>query len=199
MPKDTFFNLAEEKRMKIIRAAIDQFSDYNYSNVTINRLVQAADIPKGSFYQYFENKDDLYMYIFTQFGDTKLDLFERINAKIPFISFKEYMMEYMIELKKLEISNDQMFHLRREFLNQCPQHIKKEISGIEMPKSIEAFKSVIDAYIEKKEFRKDLDSRTAAFVALTSISNVEFYNYAEEEDVTAVLMRVMDFLVDSMN
>lgn len=199
MPKDTFFNLNEEKKQKIIGAAINQFAELHYSKVTINGIVQAAGIAKGSFYQYFENKDDLYIYLFTELGDTKLDVFESLKAKIPVISFKEYMMEYIKELNKLESSNDQIPHLKREFLNECPQHIKKQILKIEMPKSLKVFRGVIDSYIEKGEFRKDLDSKTAAYVTVMGISNLEYYNYSDGEDIISALMRVIDFLVDSMS
>ena len=198
MPRDTFFNLPDEKRQKIMAAAVDQFSKFHYSHVTIDRIVRAAEIPKGSFYQYFENKDDLYIYLFTEVGDTKLEIFESIRKRIPLISFKEYMWEYIMALKKLELSNDQMPRLKREFLEQCPQHIKKEILKIEMPKSLKVFKAVIDAYIEKKEFRKDLNSKTAAYISVVSISNLEFYDYQEDEEVITVLTSIIDFLAESM-
>jgi AcrR family transcriptional regulator len=199
MPKDTFFNLPEEKRQKIIRAAIDQFAELHYDNVTVGRIVQLAGIPKGSFYQYFENKDDLYIYLFTEVGDTKLDIFERLKEKISVISFKEYMMEYIMNLKQLEAANNQIAHLKGEFLNQCPQHIKRQILKKEMPKSMKVFKGIIDSYIEKGEFRRDLDSKAAAFVTVMSISNLEYYDYSESEEIISALMRVISFLVDSMN
>lgn len=199
MPKETFFNLNEEKRQKIIRAAIDQIAEFHYSKVTINSIVKAAKIPKGSFYQYFENKDDLYTYLFTDFGDTKLDLFEGLKLKIPKIDFKEYMIEYIKELKRLEFSNDQITHLKKEFLNECPQHIKKEIFKIEMPKSLKAFKEVIEAYVHKGEFRKDLDAKIAAYVMVMSISNLEHYDLGESEDIISALMGIIDFLVESMS
>ena len=199
MPKDTFFNLTEEKRQKIIAAAIHQFAELNYSSVTIDGIVRGAGIPKGSFYQYFENKDDLYIYLFTDLGDMKIDMFESLKAKIPAISFKEYMMQYIMELKKLESCNPQMSHLKQEFLNQCPQHIKKQILKLEMPKSLKAFRCVIDSYIEKGEFRKDLDSKAAAYVTVMSISNLEYYEYSESEEIIAALMRIIDFLIESMS
>jgi hypothetical protein len=136
--------------------------------------------------------------LFTEFGDTKLDIFEDLKGKIPFISFKQYMMEYIMQLKKLEASNDQISHLKLEFLNECPQHIKKQILKLEMPRSLKVFKSVIDLYIEKEEFRKDLDSKAAAYVTVMGISNLEYYDCGEGEDILAALNRVIDFLESSM-
>lgn len=74
MPKDTFFNLDEIKRQRIVDAAIEEFSRLHYDKVTINGIVKNAEIPKGSFYQYFENKDDLYIYLFTNLASNKMDL-----------------------------------------------------------------------------------------------------------------------------
>ena len=71
MPKRTFFNLPEEKKDKIIAVAIDEFAQNHYEKVTINKIVERAEIPKGSFYQYFENKDDLYIFLFGQIGNSK--------------------------------------------------------------------------------------------------------------------------------
>ena len=63
MPKQTFFNLPEEKRERIIRLAIEEFAVHDYDLASISRIVTKANIAKGSFYQYFEDKRDLYLYL----------------------------------------------------------------------------------------------------------------------------------------
>ena len=63
MPKETFFNLQEEKRTSITNIAIEEFGNHDYGDVSISRIVARAGIAKGSFYQYFENKEDLYSYL----------------------------------------------------------------------------------------------------------------------------------------
>jgi TetR/AcrR family transcriptional regulator len=63
MPKETFFNLPEEKRTHITNIAIDEFGNHDYRDVSISRMVARAGIAKGSFYQYFEDKEDLYTYL----------------------------------------------------------------------------------------------------------------------------------------
>lgn len=62
MPKQTFFNLSEEKKERLLNAAYQEFSQYSFSESSINRIIKLAQIPRGSFYQYFEDKQDLYLY-----------------------------------------------------------------------------------------------------------------------------------------
>lgn len=66
MPTDTFFRLPEEKRARILESAWAEFTRVPYSEVSINRIIQGADIPRGSFYQYFEDKEDLFMSLVDQ-------------------------------------------------------------------------------------------------------------------------------------
>ncbi|MGN0664704.1 MAG: TetR/AcrR family transcriptional regulator [Negativibacillus sp.] len=92
MPKQTFFNLPEKKRNHIIDVAMEEFSKAPYQNISINHLIKSMNIPTGSFYQYFEDKKDLYFYILSFYSDAeleeaaekdrKMDLFE-INQDVP--------------------------------------------------------------------------------------------------------------------
>ena len=72
MPKDTFLNLSEKKRNLIEDVALNEFAEHGFDNASINRIVEKADIAKGSFYQYFEDKGDLYKHILTRIGEEKL-------------------------------------------------------------------------------------------------------------------------------
>lgn len=65
MPTSTFFNLPPPKREKLLRAAIGEFACRPYGEVSINRIIQVAEIPRGSFYQYFADKTDLFHYVLT--------------------------------------------------------------------------------------------------------------------------------------
>lgn len=63
MPTQRFFNLKEEKRHAIMKAAVHEFSRVPYSAASINQIIKEADISRGSFYTYFEDKDDLMSYL----------------------------------------------------------------------------------------------------------------------------------------
>ena len=63
MPTKTFFNLPEAKRQRLMDAVWEEFSTYPYAEASINRIIQAADISRGSFYQYFSGKQDVFSYL----------------------------------------------------------------------------------------------------------------------------------------
>ena len=75
MPKQTFFNLPDEKRTQIMDAAIEEFAEHGLENASTNRIVASSGISKGSFYQYFEDKQDVFDYIITLLGEEKLVFF----------------------------------------------------------------------------------------------------------------------------
>lgn len=63
MPTSTFFNLPEAKRQRLVDAAWQEFTTVPYMDVSINKIIQSAGISRGSFYQYFGGKQDLFAYL----------------------------------------------------------------------------------------------------------------------------------------
>ncbi len=72
MPKQTFFNLPDGKKQRIIEATYDEFIEKPYEKVNIRNITGRAEINIASFYQYFIDKDDLYLYLLTEIA-TKIN------------------------------------------------------------------------------------------------------------------------------
>lgn len=72
MPKQTFYKLPQEKQERILAAAKREFTQARYSDASINRIIREAGIPRGSFYQYFDDKEDIFLYFLR---DYKRDIF----------------------------------------------------------------------------------------------------------------------------
>ena len=60
MVKETFLRLPDEKKNRILSSAAREFTERGYEKSSINRILEEAKIPKGSFYQYFDDKSDLF-------------------------------------------------------------------------------------------------------------------------------------------
>lgn len=63
MPTETFINLAEEKRLAFIESALKEFADNNFESASINKIIKELNIARGSVYQYFSDKLDLWLYL----------------------------------------------------------------------------------------------------------------------------------------
>ena len=70
MPKETFFNLPEDKRNKILDSARDEFTEHLFNKARVSNIIKNAGIPRGSFYQYFEDLEDLFFFLIEELFDS---------------------------------------------------------------------------------------------------------------------------------
>ncbi|GLI35867.1 TetR/AcrR family transcriptional regulator [Desulforhabdus amnigena] len=162
-PRDTFKKLEDDKQLRIMDAAIDEFADHGFKQASVNRMVQKIGIAKGSIFQYFGNKEGLFHFIFNhavelvrhslrqvkqETADT--DFFQRIEqsllAGIRFI--EKHPRVYRIYLKMI-FQED--FPLRTEFLQQV--HL---FSG-------EYLKPLVETGLARGELRPDLNVDMTVF------------------------------------
>lgn len=78
MPSKTFFHLPAEKRERLLLAAEEVFARVPYAEASINRMIRAAGIPRGSFYMYFRDKEELFHYLLKRYQDGLLQRLERV-------------------------------------------------------------------------------------------------------------------------
>lgn len=58
-----FEGLDEEKRKRIINAALEEFAKNRFSKASTNAIVEKAGISKGILFHYFKTKKQLYSYL----------------------------------------------------------------------------------------------------------------------------------------
>lgn len=63
MPSNTFLNLPEDKQTRLMDAASREFAAKPYNEASINQIIRDAGIPRGSFYMYFQDKEELFRYL----------------------------------------------------------------------------------------------------------------------------------------
>ncbi|WP_299094911.1 TetR/AcrR family transcriptional regulator [uncultured Metabacillus sp.] len=75
MPKQTFFHLPKDKQDILIHSAKEEFSRVPLHEASIANIIKHAGIPRGSFYQYFEDKEDLFFYLLDQLAQKNHERF----------------------------------------------------------------------------------------------------------------------------
>jgi len=102
LPTDTFYNLSETKKQNIFNSAAQEFAARRFSETSINQIIKMAGISRGSFYQYFEGKEDLYLYVLTEIGKEKMTVaFAEPPKNADFFSmYKNMIMNILIWVRE---------------------------------------------------------------------------------------------------
>ncbi|MCL1905969.1 MAG: TetR/AcrR family transcriptional regulator [Clostridiales bacterium] len=128
MPSATFLRLPDTKSARIFEAAVEEFAAYRFREASINRVIKAAGISRGSFYQYFKDKEDLYTYVLQEISKEKLGVisggghpqdmsfYELIRAAMPQIFTWVEQNDRYSRIGLLMLEDDPAF-LRRVMLN----------------------------------------------------------------------------------
>lgn len=123
VPSQTFFNLSEEKRQRLIAGAMKEFSEKSLNDASISNIVKNSNISRGSFYQYFEDKKDLYFFLiskfrynyrqlmFKSFKEKDGDFFEGYKV------FGEKYIKYIMESEKFGFFENMYMHMNYQ-INQ---------------------------------------------------------------------------------
>jgi AcrR family transcriptional regulator len=121
LPKQTFFNLPDSKKRTLIQAARKEFSRVPIYQASISNIVKSAGIARGSFYQYFADKEDIFFYILDEHAEQIKENFmirlKKYNGDI-FDATTE-----MFELMLKELPNQE----NRNFLKNAFLHMTHEV------------------------------------------------------------------------
>lgn len=81
MPTSTFFNLRPEKQERLLTAAAREFAAQPFHEASINSMIRAAGIPRGSFYMYFRDKEELFQYLVRESTEPLLLAFRELLTR----------------------------------------------------------------------------------------------------------------------
>ena len=112
----------------IRQAAIKEFARVPFEKASINQIIQNADISRGSFYTYFEDKQDVVRYIFEDNARQMQECCERELDKNDGNLFD--MLEWLFEftIRKLEESKEMVQLVR----NVCSYQENTRAMGFEI-------------------------------------------------------------------
>lgn len=163
MPKETFFNLPEEKRAAIIAIALDEFADNDYKNASVSRIVATAGIAKGSFYQYFDDKKDLYLYLVDLVNQEKQAFLRQLPMTRDSMDVFSYLRWLLSVGVGFEFSNPRMARLGyRAVFGDAP--LPDEVARMVRSGGKVFFGQLVEAGKSQSVIRPDLDSDLAAFM-----------------------------------
>ena len=173
MFRETFNNLPDEKRNRILACAIDEFSENSYQAASISNVVRKADIAKGSFYQYFEDKKAFYSFLVEFASEEKLKIFNALPAPESNSDLFGYMRWQFLAQVYFELHYPQLAKiLYRAFIEEIPFPDMSE--ELRRRGTTQFFKQLLTQGIIHGSISPWVDPDVAAF-----ITEVIFYQFGK--------------------
>ena len=159
----------EQKRQRILRAAIDVFASKGYFAARMTDIAEAARVADGTLYLYFEGKEHLLMSIF----DSVLGRFiERLDAEIERVEDPIEKLSIMIRLHLETLGRD---HALAHVLQIETRHSRRFMSLFTRGKLGEYLNRVRDIIIEGQEsgvFRGDISPGLATNLVFGAVDEI---------------------------
>lgn len=192
MPKETFLNLNDEKKNRIIDSALMEFSERKFSESKVSNIVKSAGIARGSFYQYFEDLYDLYRYLMELAGHKKLESIGKEIEKIGSIPTKDVLLSIYETGLKFASENREYAKLGLMFLKEDEKFKNKIFDGFSND-SDKLFRIVLEKGVLYGDVDDKLDLDVASHMFTTMhIEMMQFFMKQidiNEENLSEIVYR----------
>lgn len=150
-------------RARLIAAAADVFERIGYSGTTHADLAAAAGIGRTTFYEYFESKEDVLVYLVElQIPKLSEELFEGLEELEPFQQMSELVVR-MIEF----VGTDPLGLILHTEVPRLDESVQRRMAAAHAPLS-RRFVAIYEAGVAAGEF-VEMDSALAARLIYESI------------------------------
>lgn len=171
MPTPTFNNLNKAKQKRIFQAAVDEFARTDYEHAKLSHIIKQANIPRGSFYQYFEDKYDLYSYLINQIGQDKISYMSDTLKNPNKVTFLQWFKEIYKVGIKFALDNPKYVQISAHLLTKKGEIYDKVMKG-NIDIALSMYQSMIKKDQELGIIKKEINTRLLAKLVLDMTLNV---------------------------
>ena len=195
IPKKTFFNLDSEKQQRITDAALNEFALRSYEEANISNIIKDAKIPRGSFYQYFENKLDLYKYVFDYIKEKKMNFLGNDLKNIDDLPFLEIFRLLYHQGVKFSYTYPLFVQIGKHMFN-LKKDMYDELVGNGLKLAKEYYVGYLEADKLKGRIREDVDSSIFADIVIELTTNIALEGFLESDIDLDKMVSKVDSLIN---
>lgn len=169
---DLFMRIAEDKRRRVIDAAIREFAALGFASANVNHIAAQAKISVGALYKYFPTKDALFMYIVELAAAGLVSHVSRIiDADIRLSSKLERLLRLAQDYSK---EDPDLIRLYSVFSSENDEARARIIADKLESITAKAYSDIIAQAQEKGEIRDDIDPGVLAFLLDNQLMIMQF-------------------------
>jgi TetR/AcrR family transcriptional regulator len=171
-----FLQLEPEKQVRIINAAAKEFAQKGYKNASTNEMVKEAGISKGILFHYFNNKKDLYLFLFDHFADMLMEKFNENTDWRAMDLFDRYRHMAVLKMGLFHMYPEMFSFTKNVFREEAPE-IKPEIEERKRRFTESGYKDLFKD-IDLTGFREGIDVQKALQIIFWTM---EGFAYKQQE------------------
>lgn len=171
MPKPTFINLTKAKREHFLAVALEEFAMNDYDHASITHIVKVLGIAKGSVYQYFENKKDLYGYLLEQATQRRLEYVKNL-LRTPPQNIYDLFASLFVQTIQFDIENPLYSRL---LANANNEKFSKDLGNAmieQRKKSMDFMRGLLEREVLMGGIRFDLNIDLAGYLLAQINTNI---------------------------
>ncbi|MBN1497746.1 MAG: TetR/AcrR family transcriptional regulator [Spirochaetes bacterium] len=173
--KETFDNIPEEKRLRLLQASIKVMGQKGFSNAKIEDIAREMGVSYGSIYTYFATKEDLVHTIITMGIEIQRKAFEPLAEYVDTFSHIQSILE-----RSLKIGREQPELICLWHESSLPYNAQFSDHTSELYRQgVLEWKSVLKKGVSRGDIREDIDIDTIAFIMNAIASQLLRYNMSD--------------------
>lgn len=192
---EKFESLPDEKKKRILDAAIEEFAINGYDKASTNSIVKKAEISKGILFHYFGSKKNLFLYLFDYCINNLADKYYLSKDDEPEDLFERFIR---ISIRKMKIVQEEplMNELVYSAITNMPASLKKELTERYSSYSSKYLNGVFEN-LDTSKFRKEIDSQKAielVMICMDGLSSkyIQKYKGIPMEEILKNIEEIME-------
>jgi len=182
-----------DQSQALYEATLMEFAAHSFSDASLNEILKAAGMNKGSFYYRFQDKMELYLSLLYRVGMEKLRLFEDSGVSKTSNGFFDEFRNMAILGLKLAQKDARFVAFSRRILEESPS-VRERITACFGNLSGTILTDMVERAKASGEFRADLATDTTVFVIETLLNHMDSLIPADwtEQSVLQAVDRLLD-------
>ncbi len=162
MPKETFNIISDEKRGRLYSAAARVFAREGFEKANMREIAKIAGVSKGSLYDYFENKEDLYLSVSTHaIAESRKNIDSIIDDKKDFF---DQLKDIFHQGLKFVTKNREYAQLYANISSCGMEDFAKKLTLKVEKHTSDYYKNALKKGVDDGTLRPNIDINLAAFI-----------------------------------
>lgn len=186
-----FLNQDDQRKDRILEAALIEFADKGYKKASTNTIVREAKVSKGLLFHYYKSKKDLYILLYSyankaieeevysevNFADrdvlnrlyqatiTNIEAYDKHPLFVKFLELNSLVVDQEINKATKKISLEKRVRIFEKVFSNIDYYLFKDTINID--RSLEVIRWTIDRLTDDWKLENITDMKTSAFEQLS--------------------------------